>query len=292
MTVLVTGSTGTIGAHVIEQLVKRDVEVRALVRSDRHPPFPDGVVPVRGDMTDLDSVRSALSGIDTLFLLNAVVPDELTQALITLDLARAAGVRGVVYFSVLAGDVLANVPHFASKYAVERAIEVEDQPATILRPAYFMQNDMSMKDALLDHGVYPMPVGSVGVAMADARDIAEVAAIEIARREQASEPLPRTLIPVAGPEALTGERLAAIWSETTGRTIAYGGDDLDRFEAQMRAKSPAWMAYDMRTMLRGFQRHGMTADQAALDRLVAMLGRPVRSYGDFAREAYGNWRRV
>jgi hypothetical protein len=33
-------------------------------------------------------MRNALSGVSTLFLLNAVVPDEVTQALIALNLAR------------------------------------------------------------------------------------------------------------------------------------------------------------------------------------------------------------
>jgi len=45
---------------------------------------------VQGDMLDVDSLRSAVSGVSTLFLLNAVVPDEFTQALIALNVAREA----------------------------------------------------------------------------------------------------------------------------------------------------------------------------------------------------------
>jgi hypothetical protein len=78
------------------------------------------VTPVRGDLVDVDSVRAAPAGTDTLFLLNAVVPDERTQALMTLSLAREAGVKDFVYISVLNGEEFVDVPHFAGKLAVGR----------------------------------------------------------------------------------------------------------------------------------------------------------------------------
>jgi uncharacterized protein YbjT (DUF2867 family) len=53
---------------------------------------------------------------------------------------------------------------FRRKYAVERMIEDCDLPVTILRPNYFMQNDTSMKNALLDQGIYPQPIGSKGIS--------------------------------------------------------------------------------------------------------------------------------
>ena len=50
----------------------------------------------KGDLLDIDSLRKVFSGVDTLFLLNAVTGDEFTQALITLNLAREAGIDRVV----------------------------------------------------------------------------------------------------------------------------------------------------------------------------------------------------
>src|SRR6187431_1648687 len=99
MTILVTGATGTVGRQVVEQLVKHGADVRALVRDPARTKFPAGVTVAQGDLLDVDSVRSALSGVSTLLLLNAVVPDEFTQALIALNVARAAGVERVVYLS-------------------------------------------------------------------------------------------------------------------------------------------------------------------------------------------------
>jgi len=72
-------------------------------------------------MTDIASMRAVLKGVDTLFLLNAVAADEVTQALATLDLAREAGIQRIVYFSVFNSALFDDVPHFAGKYLVERA---------------------------------------------------------------------------------------------------------------------------------------------------------------------------
>jgi uncharacterized protein YbjT (DUF2867 family) len=94
--------------------------------------------------------------------------------------------------------------------------------ATVLRPAYFMNNDLTVKDVILGYGVYPMPIGGKGLAMIDVRDIGEIAAIELVRREQSASPLPLTWINLVGPDTLTGERVAEIWSDVLGRAIAYG----------------------------------------------------------------------
>ena len=104
--------------------------------------------------------------------------------------------------------------------------------ATILRPAYFMDNDVTIKDVITGHGIYPMPIGAKGLAMVDVRDIAEVAAIELIRREQAAGPLPLERINLVGPDTLTGADVAAIWSDVLGRPIAYPGEDTGRVRAE------------------------------------------------------------
>ena len=88
-----------------------------------------------------------------------MVPDEFTQALIALNLAREAGIERIVYLSVIHSDLYVNVPHFAGKFGVERMIEGMGFNATILRPAYFMNNDVLIKDVVLGYGIYPMPIG-------------------------------------------------------------------------------------------------------------------------------------
>lgn len=284
MTILVTGATGTVGRNVVEQIVKRGADVRALVRDPAKANFPAGVNTVKGDLLDVDSLRSAFSGVSTLFLLNGVVPDEFTQALIALNVARDAGVERVVYLSVIHSDVYVNVPHFAGKFGVERMIEAMGFKATILRPAYFMNNELTIKDVVTGYGIYPMPIGSKGLAMIDARDIGEIAAIELVRREKSATPLPLVRINLIGPDTLTGAKAAAIWSEVLGRTIAYPGDDTAGFEKNLRQFMPSWMAFDMRLMSERFLTDGMVPEAGDVERLTTLLGRPLRSYRDFVAE--------
>ncbi|WP_105435251.1 SDR family oxidoreductase [Neorhizobium tomejilense] len=284
MTILVTGATGNVGSQVVEHLVKRGADVRALVRDPSKAVFPAGVNVVQGDFLDIDSLRKAMSGVSTLFLLNAVVPDEFTQALVALNVARSAGIERIVYLSVIHPDVYVNVPHFAGKFGVERMIEQMGMNATILRPAYFIQNDLMIKDAITGYGVYPMPVGDKGLAMIDVRDIAEIAALELLRRERVAQPLPLNRINLVGPDTLTGTDIAAIWSDVLARPIGYGGGDTAAFEQNLKQFMPAWMAYDMRLMGERFLTDGMLPEAGDVERLTTLLGRPLRRYRDFASE--------
>ena len=289
MTILVTGSTGNVGAQVIARLAGQGADVRALTRSPDKARFPAGVAPVKGDLSDVDAVRAALNGVGTLFLLAPNVPDELTQAMLALNLAREAGVRGVVYLSVFKGAEYADVPHFTGKHTVERMIDQCGIPATVLRPAYYIQNDLRQKDALLGAGFYAMPVGHKGISMVDTRDIADVAAARLLRREQDASALPTETVELVGPDCLTGPALAELWTGVLGRPIRYAGDDLDAMEQKMRAAAPGWLAYDMRLMMRRYQQDGAAATPVELDRLTTLLGRAPRSYRDFAKAAAKQW---
>ncbi|PPT18963.1 NmrA family NAD(P)-binding protein [Xanthomonas arboricola] len=285
MSILVTGATGTIGSLITQGLADAGAEVKALVRQPGKRTFPTGVTEVVADLTDVASMRGALSSVRTLFLLNAVTPDEVTQALIALNLAKEAGIERIVYLSVIHADRYTNVPHFTGKHTVERMIESLDIAATILRPAYFMQNEAMIQQTIQQYAVYPMPIGSAGVAMIDARDIADIAVAELLRRDRAPAALERVTLELVGPHAVTGSSAAKVWSAALGREIAYAGDDVDAFEAQVAAYGPSWLAYDMRLMMAGIQTHGMRAADGTVEKLQATLGRPLRTYADFVREA-------
>lgn len=289
MSILVTGSTGRIGSQVVARLAASGASVRALTRAPERAAFSAGVTAVRGDLLDADAMREALSGVKTLFLLVSNAPDELTQAVNTLGLAREAGVTGIVYLSVTRSAEYGDVSHFTAKHAVERMIEQMNLPATVLRPSYFFQNDATAKDPLTKGGLYVSPVGDKGVSMVDVRDIADAAVIELLRRDRAPAALPRVTYELSGPDALTGTSLAAIWADALGRDVRYAGGDLDAFEKAVKTKAPAWMAYDLRAMMRRYQSDGAVATPADLDRLTTLLGRAPRSYRDFAREIARSW---
>jgi uncharacterized protein YbjT (DUF2867 family) len=284
MTILVTGATGRVGRQVVQQLVERGADVRVLVRDPSKADFPAGVKIVQGELLDIDALRTAFTGVSTLFLLNAVAADEFTQALVTLNVARESGVERVVYLSVIHADRFVNVPHFAVKFAAERMIEKMGFSATILRPAYFIDNELTIRDVILNHGVYPMPIGGKGVPMVDTRDIAEVAAIELIRRDQALGKLPVETINLVGPDTLTGSDAAAIWSDVLGRPVFYGGDDPTAFERNLANFMPKWMAYEMRLMVERYASDGSIPEAGDVERLTEILGRPLHTYREFATQ--------
>ena len=117
--------------------------------------------------------------------------------------------------------------------------------------------------------------------MIDTRDIAEVAAIELIRRDQAGEELPVETLNLVGPDTLTGEEAAAAWQQLLGRPVIYGGDNPDVFEANMAEFMPRWMAYEMRLMAERYVSDGMIPQEGDRERLVTLPGRPLHTYRDF-----------
>jgi uncharacterized protein YbjT (DUF2867 family) len=255
MKILVTGGTGHVGAAVIKELVKRNANVRALVRKqDASGTMPKGVQVFVGDLLDPVAVGKALEGVDKLYLLNAVVPDELTQGLIAYDLARKMKLKQIVYHSVFKVEEFKDVPHFASKLAIESALREFNLPFTVIRPNYFYQNDASLKDAMMKAGVYPMPLGTPGISAVDTRDIAEAAAIALTSDGHLGK-----TYNLNGPEVLSGKKVASIWSKLLGKEIRYPGENLDSFEEQMRHTAPSWSAFDIRMMFQGYLERGFVA---------------------------------
>ena len=153
MTVLVTGATGFIGAHVTHALRARDLPVRALVR-DRHRAgrlSSWGVELVEGDVTDPGSLREACAGADAVVHLVAIIKGapgdfERIMAQGTRDLVAAAagaGVRRFVLASALGLDERTKdaVPYYAAKWEMERAVRESGVEHVILRPSFVFGRD-------------------------------------------------------------------------------------------------------------------------------------------------------
>jgi uncharacterized protein YbjT (DUF2867 family) len=289
MKVLVTGATGEVGVELVNTLLHRGAEVRAFTRKRRRPDgFPDAVEIAVGDLSDPVSVAEAMKGVDKLFLLIGAenVPVELTQALTAYGLAKKAGLKYVTYASIYRAEQFLEVPHFANKHAVEEAIRAGGMPYTILRPAYFAQNELRLKPALTGSGVYPIPVGNQGVAVVDIRDVAEAAAISLTEEGHNGK-----TYDLVSSEMLRGPDAATTWSKLLREEITYAGHaDFDGFEAQLRkAGTPSWLAYDLRAMYQGFVERGFSNTEDQTARFAALLGRQPRTYSSFAEELAREW---
>lgn len=279
MKVLVLGATGTVGRPVVQALLGRGDRIRVLTRNPDKAGLLGANVEVRaGDLTKPETLGPAFEGIDGLFLLNAVTMTETQEGLAALEWAKRTDVKKLVYLSVHHLDDAPHIPHFWGKVAIEAAIRKARIDYTILRPNNFYQNDNGLKDVIVKYGVYPQPMGDIGLNRVDVRDIAEAAGQAFAGR------MPNQTIALVGPDVLTGASTAEVYSRHLQKTIAYGGDDLDAWEKQMVQFLPAWMVFDLTMMYTYFQKYGLLASANELRTLETLLGHAPRTFDAFVRE--------
>ena len=283
MKILVTGGTGKLGSEVVRALLRRGASVRVLTRN-KEAQLPHGAEAAIGDLLDPDSVRSALNGVDKLFLLVGNVAGELTQALLTVAVAREAKVKHITYLSVYQAERFPDVPHFIGKYTVETSLKAFDTPFTVLRPGYFFQNDAQLKPVLTGAGLYPAPIGKAGIAAIDVRDIADAAVVSLTTDGHAGK-----TYNLVAPDPLSGPSAAAIWSEALNREVRYADLPMGAFEEQIRQMYPAWLAMDVRLMFQGYQERGFAPSKADVAALTSLISHAPRRYEDFVRETAAEW---
>jgi uncharacterized protein YbjT (DUF2867 family) len=285
MKILVTGGTGTVGSRVVSGLLARGASVRVLTRSPHKLARLDGLVEVaEGGLLDSAALGGAMRGVDALFLLTPLAQDETAQGLNAVAAARGAGVRRIVFQTVHRLEEAAHIPHFGSKIPVKRAILNSGLDYSFIEPNNFFQNDLWLQDPIRLFGVYPQPLGAKGLHRVDAEDVAGAAVNALLDEGHSGQSYP-----LVGPDLLTGEDCAGIWSRRLGREVQYVGDDLDNWEKQAELLMPPWLAHDLRVMYEHFQASGLIAtdeEQAACRRI---LGRLPRRFDEFVDATVASW---
>ena len=279
---LVIGGTGTVGSQVVHQLLARKQGVRVLTRDPSRAPA--GIEAVKGDLMDPSTLPPAFEGVDAVFMTNTLSPTETHEGLMGVLAARDAKVKRFVYVTVAHVDRHPLIPHFGTKIPVEGALRASGLPFTIVRPNSFMQNDARYKDAMLQMGIYPQPLGDVGCSRVDVRDIAELAAIALTDGSHEGH-----CYHACGPAVENGERVAALWSAALGRPVRYFGNDLEDWGGMMRQFAPAWLVYDLVQMYAAFMRDGLVATGEEVATMTQLLGRPLRTSEALARETAAAW---
>jgi uncharacterized protein YbjT (DUF2867 family) len=224
--VLVTGATGRQGGATARALLQAGHRVRALTRRPEVAPAQElaalGAELVRGDFEDPASLSRALEGTEALFAVSTPFESEqgpaaeLRQGRALVDAAKAAGVGHVVFTSAANADRGTGIPHFESKYEVERYLIASGLPYTVLAPASFMENLLTpMRLPALQQGVVasPLPAGCK-VKQISVEDIGRFAALVLERREQFSG----HRVDLAADDS-SGEEMAEILSRVLGRPM-------------------------------------------------------------------------
>lgn len=232
--ILVIGATGNVGREVLRLLSADDYPVSAAVRNPikAQKKFDSNTRCVLFDFTNPDTFADAFAGINKLFLVRPPAIADINQITPALDAAKQAGIEEIVFLSIIGADKNRIVPH----YAIERAIEQLNIPATFLRCSFFMQNlntthrkDIRLRDRLF------MPAGSGKTSFIDVRDIAAVA-VKILTEEQdrANEELiSNRAYDLTGAVALTYSEVATIFTTVLGRSIHYTNPSIPIFIWQM-----------------------------------------------------------
>jgi len=167
--ILVAGATGNQGGAVARELNNRGYHVRGLTRnpaSDTAVKLASlGIEMVEGDFNDIASLKRAMDGAYVAFSVQNFwltgYDGEITQGMNFADAAKQQGIRHFIYTSVASADHNTGIPHFESKYVIERYIKSLRLPYTIVRPVAFMENwEYSRADILLGKWVTPFSLDS------------------------------------------------------------------------------------------------------------------------------------
>ena len=259
LTVVVAGSTGKQGGAVARALLERGHKVRAVTRDPNSSQAKllanAGATLVAASLEDTAATRKALDGATSLFAMTVPfggTEAETRQGIAAADAAKAAGVH-LVFTSVGSANLHTGVPHFDSKYEVERHIAKIGVRATILAPVAFMENLFFVKEQLA-RGIYAS-------AVPPARPLAQVAVADIgAAAVRVLEDAGRFTgkrIELAGDE-LSGNDAMAILARVSGRSFTYFQVPLNLVRQRM--------GEDAVKMYEWFDRVGYTVDRAALHR--------------------------
>lgn len=218
-TVTVHGATGTQGAAIVRGLLAAGHRVRGVVRTS--PALHPDAEPVQADLLEPDSLAAAYTGADAVIVQLPLVFTDLAvrQAEAVLAGLRKAGVERVVFNT---GTVLPpapiGVPFVDARVLLSAELTRGVEAATVVAPArQYMENLVAPWSAPLVRAgelAYPLP-RELPVPWVALDDLGSTVADLIV----ATTPPPLRI--VAGPQALTGDEVAAELSAVLGHAVRW-----------------------------------------------------------------------
>jgi uncharacterized protein YbjT (DUF2867 family) len=274
--ILVIGGRSKIGSALIDDLVARGEQVRAMVRSgESADSFPAGVQTVLGDLAGRASLDAAMEGADKLFLLCGPTQDEVEFNQNAIDAAAAAGVSLVVRSSILGADPNSPATFVRDHGISDAALRDSGLPHAIVRPNMFMENvPENYVPSIDENGNFYANAGQARLSMVDTRDVAAVAAALLTESGDQEG-----IYDVTGPEALSYQDVAGKLSSRLGRQINFVDvpDDAVR-QTLLGFGTGEWMAGALVDLFQAYKRSGTDGYAAAVtDTVQRVTGRAPRS---------------
>jgi uncharacterized protein YbjT (DUF2867 family) len=232
-TILVSGATGLQGGAVLRHLRDKGFPVRALTRNSDQPQARaitgHGVEVVRGDLNDQASLVRALDGMYGAYSVQMArqedLEGEIQQGIRFADAAKRLDVSHFVYSSVASADQQTGIPHFDSKFRIEQHIRGTGMHYTIVRPVFFMENWLGMRQSI-ENGEVSSPLSpTTRLQMIAVDDIGEIVALAFQRTGKFRD----RVFEIAGDD-LSMEELALAFSRVLAREVRYVQTPWDEFE--------------------------------------------------------------
>lgn len=236
--ILVTGASGNVGGTVLQKVLESGHAVAAMYRSPNDArDVPAGAKSVIADFADKDSLRRALKGIDSMFLVCSPIPQLVELESNAIGVAKETGVRNIVVNSSAgAGRWEKSFPKWHAE--VEQVLESSGLGYSIVRPNSFMQNIPAFfAGTIQSQDAFYSSMGNSRVSLVDVQDIADVAAALLSRKPE------NKIYELNGPEALTYYEVAERISRICGRKIQYVDIPMsEQRKAMLSSGMPEWQA--------------------------------------------------
>lgn len=274
--ILVTGATGTIGSFVVDQLKEKEIDFKALVRSEEkgRKLAEKGINTVVGDFADPASLEKALEGIEKVFLLSVTSPEAPKLQGSLVDAAKKAGVSHIVKISSMGAskDSPIGIARFHAE--IEDHIKRSGISYTFLQPHSFLQNLIFDSGTIRQEASIYAPMGDGRIAMVDARDIAAVAVEALTGSGHED----KTYV-LTGPEAHSYHELASVFTDVLGKEIKYVPvTSVDSRSSMLEAGMPGWLVDDLVNLNLAFSEGAGDVISPDVEEVTGRKGRTLKAY--------------
>ena len=275
--IAITGATGQLGQHVLENLLKT-VPAGQVVAIVRNPAKAEslsqrGIGVRQADYSDEAALTAALQGVDKLLLISSSeVGQRAVQHRNVINAAKAAGVKFIAYTSLLHADT--SPLGLADEHiATEQMLADSGIAYALLRNGWYTENYLASAPPAIEHGVFIGAAGNGKIASATIADYAAAAARVIAEEGHAGK-----VYELAGDEAWTLSELAAELSKQSGKNVVYQNLSEADFAAALKGVGlPAGLADMLANSDTGASKGGLFDDSRTLS---ALIGRPTTTLAD------------
>ncbi|ETA82079.1 SDR family oxidoreductase [Youngiibacter fragilis] len=278
MKILVTGSSGNVGRHVVNELSRLGEEVVAAGTDVEKlgKMFDGGVSVAQFDFMRPETYSNALRDIDRVFLMRPPHLGKPEDIYPFIDSLKEHSIRLVSFLSLMGIEKNPIPPH----HRIEKRIEASGIPFVHIRPGFFMQNitGLHLKE-IRERDTIFIPAGESRTSLIDGSDVGLAAAAVLHEPERHMN----SAYTITGPEAMDYYQAAKVLSDLTGRKITYGKPGILKYRNYCINERGLERKFANVTAALYLMTRMGTAE-AVTDDFFRLTGRQPKTFADFVME--------